>query len=49
MQSLQVRLGVGLMISLIVLFTLEWRVISPAIDSITADYIVSRLHVMRRA
>ena len=43
MQSLQVRLGAGLMISLIVLFTLEWRIIRPGIDAITADYIASRL------
>lgn len=43
MQSLQVRLGVGLMISLIVLFMLEWRVISPAIRSLTTGYVAARL------
>jgi signal transduction histidine kinase len=43
MQSLQVRLGVGLIISLIVLFMLEWRVISPAIRSLTTGYVAARL------
>jgi signal transduction histidine kinase len=43
MRSLQARLGVSLIVSLVVLFTLEWRVISPAFQSLTDDYVASRL------
>lgn len=43
MRSLQARLGVSLMVSLIVLFTLEWRVVSPAIQALTDDYVAARL------
>ena len=45
MQSLQARLGVSLAISLVVLFVVEWFVVSPAIRKLTDDYVISRLRL----
>lgn len=45
MQSLQARLGVSLAISLVTLFILEWFVVSPALQKLTDNYVVSRLRL----
>ncbi|MCC7201835.1 MAG: sensor histidine kinase [Nitrospirae bacterium] len=43
MRSLQTRLSAGLIISLIVLFTLQWFIVSKTIRYLTEDYVASRL------
>jgi signal transduction histidine kinase len=43
MQSLQARLATGLVVSLIVLFTLEWLIVRGSIQTLTDDYVASRL------
>jgi signal transduction histidine kinase len=43
MRSLQTRLAMGLVVSLIVLFTLEWMVVRASIQTLTDDYVASRL------
>lgn len=43
MRSLQTRLSTGLIVSLVVLFTLQWLIVSRAIRSLTEGYIESRL------
>ena len=43
MKSLQARLGTGLLISLVTLFSLQWFVVSSAIRYLTEDYISTRL------
>lgn len=43
MHSLQTRLSTGLIVSLVVLFTLQWLIVSRAIRSLTEGYIESRL------
>jgi signal transduction histidine kinase len=43
MRSLQARLATGLTVSLVVLFALEWLVVRASIQTLTADYVASRL------
>jgi signal transduction histidine kinase len=43
MRSLQARLAIGLMVSLIALFALEWLIVRASIQSLTDDYVASRL------
>ena len=43
MRSLQTRLGTGLIVSLIILFSLQWLIVSRSIRSLTEGYIESRL------
>lgn len=43
MRSLQARLAIGLMVSLIVLLGLEWLIVQSSIQSLTDDYVASRL------
>ncbi len=43
MQSLQSKLGGGLLISLIIIFTALWLLVSLSIQSLAEDYITSRL------
>jgi signal transduction histidine kinase len=43
MKSLQARLGTGLLISLVTLFSVQWLVVSSAIRYLTEDYISTRL------
>src|SRR3989304_883659 len=43
MRSLQTRLSTGLIVSLVVLFSLQWLVVSRSIRSLTEGYIESRL------
>lgn len=43
MRSLQARLAFGLMVSLIVLFALEWLIVRSSIQALTDDYVASRL------
>jgi signal transduction histidine kinase len=43
MRSLQTRLSTGLIVSLIILFSLQWWIVSRSIRSLTEGYIESRL------
>lgn len=43
MYSLQTRLGLGLVISLVILFGLQWLIVSTSIRYLTEGYIASRL------
>lgn len=43
MRSLQTRLSTGLIVSLVVLFSLQWLIVSRSIRSLTEGYIESRL------
>lgn len=43
MRSLQTRLSIGLIVSLIILFSLQWWIVSRSIRSLTEGYIESRL------
>ncbi|MCC6543573.1 MAG: GHKL domain-containing protein [Nitrospirae bacterium] len=43
MRSLQTRLSTGLIISLLILFSLQWILVSKAIRYLTEDYVASRL------
>jgi signal transduction histidine kinase len=43
MRSLQARLAAGLIISLVLLFLLQWWIVSAAIRSLTERYVASRL------
>lgn len=43
MRSLQARLATGLVVSLVVLFALEWLIVRAAIQTLTEDYVASRL------
>ncbi len=43
MRSLQTRLSIGLIVSLIILFSLQWLIVSRSIRSLTEGYIESRL------
>ncbi|MDZ4384105.1 MAG: ATP-binding protein, partial [Nitrospirota bacterium] len=43
MRSLQTRLSTGLIVSLIILFSLQWLIVSRSIRSLTEGYIESRL------
>lgn len=43
MRSLQARLAIGLMVSLVMLFTLEWLIVRMSIQTLTDEYVASRL------
>ncbi len=43
MKSLLARLGLGLGLSLVALFILQWWVVSTAVQTVTEDYVVARL------
>lgn len=43
MRSLQTRLSAGLIVSLVILFTLQWFIVSKSIRYLTESYVASRL------
>ena len=43
MRSLQARLGLGLLLSLVLVFLILWLIVSTAIRSVAQDYIATRL------